>query len=242
MDTLSTSVSSLNIHSSTPREFNLFKPPNPNHVLPPHSHLYNNKSNTFFNRPTSFFPNKAPVFTSPFNYTTPISSLKAALPIVNRKASSGYAAALLDIARCDNTLDIVDKDVRRLSRLLHNADIRAIMVNPLINANVKRRVVKELVERGKFQRHLVVVLKMLVGKNKVEMVTEVLEDFQRIYDELNGTRVVLVSSAKNMEEDKLFGIAKKVQRMSGAMKVKAHEDEGNRENVFPARPLNWLRN
>ena len=63
-------------------------------------------------------------------------------------------------------------------------------------------------------------VKMLVEKNKVGLVKQVLEEFERVYDEMLGTQVVLISSSKKIEEDRMFGIAKRVQRITGAFKVK----------------------
>ena len=82
------------------------------------------------------------------------------------------------------------------------------------------QVIGEVVKKWRFNRHLVSLVKMLIEKNKVGIVKEVLEEFERIYDELSGTQVVLVSSATKMGEDEMVGIAKRVQKLSGAMKVK----------------------
>lgn len=78
----------------------------------------------------------------------------------------------------------------------------------------------EVAKKGMFNRHLVGLVKMLVRKNKGGLIEQVLEEFQRIYDELSGTEVVLVSSAKKMEEDQLYGIAKSLRTLTGAFKVK----------------------
>lgn len=84
----------------------------------------------------------------------------------------------------------------------------------------KGQVIGEVVKKGRFNRHLASLIKMLIQKNKVGIVKEVLEEFERIHDELSGTQVVLVSSATKMEEDQLFEIARRVQKLSGATKVK----------------------
>lgn len=76
------------------------------------------------------------------------------------------------------------------------------------------------VEQGNFHRHVVALLKMLLKKNKVGIVKEVLQEFERIYDRLCGTQMVLVSSKTKMREDQLFGIAKSVHQLSGAVRVK----------------------
>lgn len=84
----------------------------------------------------------------------------------------------------------------------------------------KGQVVMEVAKKGVFGRHLVGLVMMLARNNKASLVKEVLEEFERIYNELCGTRVVLVSSAERLGKDQLCGIAKRVQGLTGAVKVK----------------------
>ncbi|XP_043715319.1 ATP synthase delta chain, chloroplastic-like [Telopea speciosissima] len=219
MDTLPTSVSTLKVsglNSTTPREFHLIKPPHISNLATSHSHLLTTKPNSISNKPSSSLSFKS--HSSPFLSS---SSPNSPSQIVHRNATSGYAAALLDVARSNNVLETIERDVRRFSRLLRrDGDLRSALIDPFLDDKMKGEVVKQVAEKGKFQKHLVVLIKMMVEKNKVGMVGEVLEEFERIYDELSGTHVVLVSSARKMEEDQLVGIAKRVQKLSGSMKVK----------------------
>ncbi|CAN4111314.1 unnamed protein product [Withania somnifera] len=57
---------------------------------------------------------------------------------------------------------------------------------------------------GNFNKQLVGLMKLLVEKSKFGIVTEVLMEFEKV----------------KMEKDKVLGIAKKVQELSGAEKVK----------------------
>lgn len=68
------------------------------------------------------------------------------------------------------------------------------MTDPRVKQSEKGQVVKEITEKGKFHRHLVVLIKMLVDKSKLGMVTQVLLEFQRIVEELSGTSRFLVPS------------------------------------------------
>jgi hypothetical protein len=82
-------------------------------------------------------------------------------------------------------------------------------------------IIRRVVEQGNFQRHVVVLVKMLMKKNKLEIVEQVLEEFVRIYDELCGTtQVVLVSSKREIGKDEMFGIAKSVHKLNGAVRVR----------------------
>ena len=98
-------------------------------------------------------------------------------------------------------------------------------------------IMKQVVEQGNFHRHVVALLKMLLKKSKVGIVQEVLEEFERIYDELCGTQVVLVSSEARMGEDELFGIAKWVQQLSGAVRVRVKVRNMVQQNNSPSFAL-----
>lgn len=220
MDSLSSSVSTLKVPAlySTSRELYHFKTTPQTSHLPPNLSASTTKTNPLSNKATTHLTHKT--FTPSFFSHSQASSFTPFSPPLHLKPSSGYAAALIDIAQCNNSLDTVGKDVQRFLKLLRNKQIQAVLVDQLISEKDKGQVIGEVVKKWRFNRHLVSLVKMLIEKNKVGIVKEVLEEFERIYDELSGTQVVLVSSATKMGEDEMVGIAKRVQKLSGAMKVK----------------------
>ncbi|XWS32008.1 hypothetical protein CRYUN_Cryun23aG0123900 [Craigia yunnanensis] len=224
MDTLSSSVSTFKVpnFNSTPREFCHLKTPNTQHHLPPPSphcsHFFSSaKTTTISSNKSTSFTHKN--LTSPFFFTSQTLPLTSS-PYVHRKPASGYAAALLDIAQCNSSLDEVQKDVQKLSKLLQNGQIQALLSDPFVGDKEKGKAVKELGRKEKFNKHLVSLLKLVIERNKLEMVSEVLEEFERIYDELSETKQVWISSEKKIEEYRLLRIAKRVQKLTGAVKVK----------------------
>ncbi|KAK7285757.1 hypothetical protein RJT34_20538 [Clitoria ternatea] len=211
MDTLSTSVSTLKVpklpSTFTNREFYHFKKTPYLYAAttttpsrPPQPHAFS--TSTPISKTKSFSQNSSP--SPPFS-----SSLKprSSSPVCHRNPATGYAAAVIDVAQNSNSLHLVQKDVQRLLKLLKNVSFGS-------------SVVEGVAEKGDFHGHVVALLKMLLKKNKVGIVKEVLEEFQRIYDELCGTQLVLVSSKTKMGEDEMFGIAKSVHQLSGAVRVK----------------------
>ncbi|URD75024.1 ATP synthase [Musa troglodytarum] len=136
---------------------------------------------------------------------------------VHRAASTGYAAALLDVARCEGALAAAERDLRRLVR-----GVRPVLADPGLDEAAKGEVVRGVAEGGGFYRHVVALVRMLVGKGRVGLVEEVMEQFVRLCDELSGTRVVVVMSeeGKKMEEQRLRGIAQEVHKATGAPKVR----------------------
>lgn len=225
MDALSSSVSSLIFPSQnqTSRSFYHFKAPNYIFSSPidHNSHFNSRKPTAVSSSPDRFVNGRQ--FTVPFVSSSRESSSKqfrASTTIHLEAASSGYAAALVDVARSTDSLKSVAKDVDRLSNCLRNERLSGFLFDPWVGEIEKGQVLMEVAEKGRFHRHLVVMLKLLVSKNKLGLVNDVLIEFQRMYDELTGTCVVVVSSARQMGRDKLFGIGKGVGKLAGAVKVK----------------------
>ncbi|XP_068635335.1 ATP synthase delta chain, chloroplastic [Aristolochia californica] len=210
MEAISASVSTLRVSSLTPsntRESSLFKPP-----LTPQAFLSRTRN------PSLSLPHRLSSSSFPDKYSRfsflPINLPSSQPALFHKTAASGYAAALLDVAQSSNSLRKVERDVRRFSRLMRSEDLRSV------KEEKRGEVLKEVAERGGFEKHFVALLRLIIGKGKVGLVEEVLEEFARIYDQLSGTRVVLVSSARKMPEEQLMGIAVDVQRKSGAKTVK----------------------
>ena len=238
MDTvLSSSVSALKVptlHSTTSsRELTHLKTNNTasyssNNLL----YTKPNNSSSISNKTASKHVTTQTFLSSSLSSSPPLSSSPSLSPspsALHRNPATGYAVALLDIAQHSNSVDLVGKDVERLLKLLRNKRIRGLLSDHALGEREKGQVVKDvLVGKGGFNKHLVRLVTMLVGKSKSGIVKRVLEEFERIYDEMLGTQVVLISSAKRMKEDEIFGIAKRVQKISGALRVKVknlvHED------------------
>lgn len=217
MDALSSPAATLGVGaflSTPPREPFLFRPPSSANLVapPPRSHL----SSRHPHLPQPLGPSR-PLRPPPFPSDPSRGSPRRSPPPahIHRKASTGYAAALLEAARCAGAIPAMESDVRRFSWA-----VQAALADPFLGDEGKGEAVRRALERGGFCRHLVALVRMLVGKGKVGMLGEVMEEFGRIYDDLTGTRAVLVSSEGRMGAEQLAGIAERVRRASGAAKVR----------------------
>ncbi|GKB21208.1 ATP synthase delta chain, chloroplastic [Tanacetum coccineum] len=107
--------------------------------------------------------------------------------IIIESLREGYAAALLDHAICTNSLEAVHKDVKKVLKWLKcNEMLKSVMGDVNVGESVKGMVVKEVVEKVKMRKQVVALVKMLVAKSKSGMVIGVMEEFERIYWELNN--------------------------------------------------------
>ncbi|XP_065860108.1 uncharacterized protein [Euphorbia lathyris] len=218
METLSSSVSTLNVPALHSSSRNLYPPSTSHHLHLLHSTPKSNSNSTKTLTQISSLNN---VLNHPLN-ASQFSSPKPSPTLTHKNPATGYAAALINILQSNNySLDSAVKDVRRFSRVLQEEGIVSILINPNLGEKEKGRVINEVGKIGKFNRFLVRLMKMLIEKkNNLGMVKQVLVEFQRICDELNGIEVVMVSTKKKMEEKEVFGIARRVQKISGAVQVK----------------------
>ncbi|CAL9189432.1 unnamed protein product [Musa hybrid cultivar] len=216
METLSTPVSSIKAIPLFPTAAT------PNHLLRPSTNPSSLPIPPFTNlsaraRPQSHHHHAKSVLrlspSPPRHRPTPLGTPRR----VHRAASTGYAAALLDVARCEGALAAAERDLRRLVR-----GVRPVLADPGLDEAAKGEVVRGVAEGGGFYRHVVALVRMLVGKGRAGLVEEVMEQFVRLCDELSGTRVVVVMSekGKKMEEQRLRGIAQEVHQATGAPKVR----------------------
>ncbi|KAJ8497502.1 hypothetical protein OPV22_008054 [Ensete ventricosum] len=216
METLSAPVSTF---KATP----FFPAATPNHLLRPSTNPSSLPIPAFTNlsaraRPQSHHHHQAKSVlrlspSPPRHRPTPLGTPRR----VHRAASTGYAAALLDVARCEGGLAAAERDLRRLVR-----GVRQVLADPGLDEAAKGEVVTGVAEGGGFYRHVVALVRMLVRKGRVGLVEEVMEQFVRLCDELSGTRVVVVMSeeGKKMEQQRLRGIAQEVHKATGAPKVR----------------------
>lgn len=82
--------------------------------------------------------------------------------------------------------------MKRFLKLLGNEQLQGFLTDAHVKQSEKGKVVKEIAEKGKFHKHLVVLIRMLVDKTKLGMVPQVLVEFQRLFEELRGTDRFLV--------------------------------------------------
>ncbi|KAK4742813.1 hypothetical protein SAY87_000814 [Trapa incisa] len=107
----------------------------------------------------------------------------------HRRAASGYAVALVDVAQTDGSLHLLHRDVGRLLRLLQSVQLQEVLQEPMLSVRDKGAILLEVMRASgkskKFHRHLMALLKMFVGKEKLHLMGETLTEFGRIYAALS---------------------------------------------------------
>ncbi|KAF8090846.1 hypothetical protein N665_0463s0005 [Sinapis alba] len=181
MDTLSASFNLPSLPPLPRRSFSgRFKPTvdaiATNLSKPPITSSFSHNKNLTFPRGISLpLPHVKPSRTPPSPPPSP--------PHVHEKAASGFAAALVSVCQSKNCLGRTQEDVRRLMAFLVGEDKK--------RSTNKGFLVNDVVERGKFGKHLKGLVKMLVTRGKSGILFDVLTEFERVCNEL-----VLVRTTK----------------------------------------------
>eukprot|EP01018_Ginkgo_biloba_P008287 Gb_24985 [translate_table: standard] len=141
--------------------------------------------------------------------------------ITMQDAGAGrYAEALVEIAQSNKLLETINEDVCKLSQLLQNQELYDFLVKPFIQAEKKKSILKAVADDAEFQPCTLNFLDFLVDKKRIDIIKDIMQEFDSIYNELTDTQVAVVSSALKLENYQMAQIARKIQRLSGATNVR----------------------
>jgi F-type H+-transporting ATPase subunit delta len=135
--------------------------------------------------------------------------------------SDSYAKALVELADEKNTLEQVHSDVDAIAALVkENKKFADLMYNPVVEADKKKAVIQEIAKGAGFQKYTTNFLKLLVEKDRVNLLNEICESFEEQYCTMTDTQVATLRSAVKLEQEQQFLIAKKLQELTGSKNIK----------------------
>lgn len=101
-----------------------------------------------------------------------------------------YANALIEIAQENNSLDDVHQDVDALQSLFNeNQQIKDFLFNPVMTEDKKRDVVKKIGKEAGLSKYTVNFLNLLIDKDRIQAIEEILDAFEKTYCKLTDTQV-----------------------------------------------------
>ena len=135
-------------------------------------------------------------------------------------ASASYATALADVAKSNGTLDTTAEDVERIEKIFSEKQVLDFFCNPTIDIEKKRSVLDEIAKASRIQPHSANFLNILVDMKRVDLIKEIVKDFESVYNQMTDTELVVVTSVVKLESQHLAQIAKQVQKLTGAKNVR----------------------
>eukprot|EP00850_Spirogloea_muscicola_P011105 SM000068S20537 [mRNA] locus=s68:82108:82686:+ [translate_table: standard] len=136
-------------------------------------------------------------------------------------AASGYAAALVELAQSGGVLDAVHSDFEKLAAMLDgNAELADFVASPVVTDAKKKEVLAGVAGDAGFHAYTRDFLGLLVDKKRASILKDVASEVEVLFYETTDTQFALVTSAVKLENSQQALIARKLQSMTGAKKIK----------------------
>ncbi|PKA51588.1 ATP synthase delta chain, chloroplastic [Apostasia shenzhenica] len=135
-------------------------------------------------------------------------------------AASSYATALADVAKSNNTLDATLADMENLEKIFADNSVQSFFNDPTVTDEKKIELIKEVGASSVLQPYTINFLNILVDMKRIDIIKEIVKEFEAYYNRLTATEVAVVSSVVPLESEHLAQIAKTVQRLTRARNVR----------------------
>lgn len=135
-------------------------------------------------------------------------------------AAGSYANALADVAKSNETLEQTTADLEKLEKIFDDDAVYQFFISPIVREEKKRELVDEIVSSTSIQPHVANFLNILVDMKRIELIKDIVKEFEKVYNTLTDTELAVVTSVVKLESEHLAQIAKGVQRLTGAKNVR----------------------
>ena len=132
----------------------------------------------------------------------------------NSTISKRYAKSLFDLSKNDEALiEDVTNGLRNVETILKNSnDLYTAMINPIISAKDKEKIINIVFEKdtNEIIRNT---LKLLINKNRFDLVYSIINIFFDLVDEFNRTVKVEIICATELDENKKLKIQEQLKEV-----------------------------
>ncbi|KAK6940112.1 ATPase, OSCP/delta subunit [Dillenia turbinata] len=148
------------------------------------------------------------------------SKSRASGPKMADSAAGSYASALADVAKSNETLETTSADLEKVDKIFSDPTVLDFFVNPTIDLDTKRKILDEISSTSALQPHVSNFLNILVDMKRIDLIKEIIKEFELVCNKLTDTELAIVSSVVKLDQQHLAQIAKGVQRLTGAKNVR----------------------
>ncbi|MFQ3679528.1 MAG: ATP synthase F1 subunit delta [Pseudanabaenaceae cyanobacterium] len=130
-----------------------------------------------------------------------------------------YAEALMALAQEQDCTDRVAEDARGiLAALAAVPDFRRVLGSPVVKAEAKKALLQSVFE-GRVQGLTLRFLQLLVDRQRIAILTELLEGFLVRFRKLRGIALAEVTAASALDEERTRQLRDRLKNLTGANDV-----------------------
>lgn len=125
-----------------------------------------------------------------------------------------YAKAVLAHAKEQQTLDVVNQDMKSISATLNgNTDLQHVLQSPVIKLSNKKAVLKEIFSSVNTTTEGLI--NLLVENNRIDLLEAIAEKYGELYDALKGIHKATVTTAVPLSGELEKKVLLKVEELTG---------------------------
>jgi F-type H+-transporting ATPase subunit delta len=140
------------------------------------------------------------------------------MPLLN-SVTTPYAEALLQVVSENDQTEEMVKEVKQLLSLINDSpDLEKTLSSPVLETDTKKKIIIEIFSE-KINSSLLNFLKLLADRQRIGIVTSILDRFLEIYRENSNIALATVTSAVELTDDQKSLITKKIINIAGTEKL-----------------------
>lgn len=138
------------------------------------------------------------------------------MPLVEKR----YAEALVRVGLKQNTLDVFQNDLEKVNEIISsNKELRKFFINPGFNSKDKKSVIEKLCNK-ETNVYTLNFLKLLIDKNRMKNISEIVNQYSILADEIRKCLNVKVVTSTEISKDQLNKIGEKFKEQYRSKEVK----------------------
>eukprot|EP00244_Chara_vulgaris_P010184 TRINITY_DN459_c0_g2_i2.p1 TRINITY_DN459_c0_g2~~TRINITY_DN459_c0_g2_i2.p1 ORF type:complete len:277 (+),score=62.94 TRINITY_DN459_c0_g2_i2:153-983(+) len=145
---------------------------------------------------------------------------RAAVEMSAESLHRAYAAAILEVGQSKGCLDSIHCDMEKLEEVCKEGGMNLFLSNPVLSLEKKKEVLNMIATDLALHPYTKSFMGLLVDQKRSHLLGDVAAEFEGLYCQATGMEVAEVTSAIKLNNPQQARIAKKLQELTGAKKIK----------------------
>lgn len=143
---------------------------------------------------------------------------------MNAALSRRYARAVLELAQEQNALDAVGSDLGRAADVFSDPRLRAVVLNPGIDAGARKRIVREVVMALGVSATVSNTVRLLADRDRLPILSDIARSYDALVDEVLGRTRVRIRTASALGAAERTALTELARRIVGKGEVLVSSD------------------
>lgn len=136
--------------------------------------------------------------------------------MINNAIARRYAKALVQIGSEGGLLEKFSQELKEFNQLFSkNSELSALFANPAYTAEQKKQIMHDLVSRMGCSKLVANFLMLLVEKNRVAFLSQIVEAYDKLADEHSGVLRPVITSAFALDDEQVVAIKSSLEKKTG---------------------------